>query len=187
MKEEIIAVIVVLFLLLISCFCFLGPNWKIGPRVEYHKIVTRFGTPSSVNPSSNGVAVWKRFDVKCPFIRLMIVDENVPHNTHCDFIYTTINYYIDPKKLMDVLAVSDSIMYDKLKQELTVRCDSLETTMATLVLADGVHGDILTNNNETYKKYITNAKKDSVSNYRVLQDIKEKYELRYADFGRCSQ
>lgn len=185
-KHEKIIAIVVLLLIVIIYSCLTHLFWRKGPRAEYYAIVNRFGKPHFVNFMPNGVAVWKRFEEKCPFVRIMIVDENVPHDTpsqHCDFIYTTIKYHIDPKKLMDVLAISDSIMYDKLKEELTIRCESLEASMATFVLADKVHEDIVVADDITYKKYITDAKKDSVSNYIILQNIREKYEIKHADYG----
>ena len=192
MSGQVIAFVVVLCLMLITCSCFAKPYWRIGPKKEYHKLVSKFGNPSFLNPSPDGAAVWKRFRSECPFIRLMIIDENVPHDLpskHCDYIYTTINYYIDPKKLMDVLAISDSIMYDKLKEELTVRCHSLEVNMAILVLIDKVHKDIITQNQMadgfTYKQYIKESKKNAVDNYRILQGIKESYEMREVDYRRC--
>lgn len=190
--EQVIALVAVLCLMLIVCSCFAKPYWRIGPKKEYHKIVSRFGNPTFLNSNPNGVAVWERFRKECPFIRLMVVDENVPHDLpkkHCDYIYTTINYYIDPKKLMDVLTISDSIMYDKLKEELTTRCQTLEANMATLVLVDKVHKDIITQpqiaDGLTYKRYIMESEKYAVENYRILQDIKEKYEMREADYSRC--
>jgi hypothetical protein len=123
----------------------------------------------------------------------MVVDESVPHDTpvpHCDYTYITIKYHIDPKKLMDVLAISDSIMYDKLKEELTVRCSTLEANIATLVLADKVHKDIITNSQVadgiTYKRYIAESQKFAVENYRILQDIRTDYQMREADYSRCN-
>jgi len=194
MTGQVIALVVVLCLILIACGCLTRPHWRIGPKKEYHKIVTRFGNPSFVNSIPNGAAVWKRFKKDCPFVRLMVVDESVPHDTpgpHCDYTYITINYHIDPKKLMDVLAISDSLMYDKLKEELTARCATLEKTMATLVLADKVHKDIITNSQVadgiTYKRYIAESQKFAVENYRLLQDISEDYQMREADYSRCNR
>jgi hypothetical protein len=194
MTEQVIAIVVVLCLILLACGCLNRPHWRIGPKKEYHKIVTRFGNPSFVNSTPNGAAVWKIFKKDCPFVRLMVVDESVPHDTpgsHCDYTYTTINYYIDPKKLMDVLAISDSLMYDKLKEELTSRCSTLEANMAILVLADKVHKSIITNSQVadgiTYKKYIADSQKFAVENYRLLQDINAVYQMREADYIRCDR
>lgn len=192
MTGQVIAIVVVLCLVLIACGCLIRPHWRIGPKKEYHRIVTRFGNPSFVNPRPNGVAIWEKFKKDCPFTRLMIVDESVPHNipcSHCDYMYTTIKYHIDPKKLMDVLTISDSIMYDKLKEELTVRCATLEATMATLVLADKVHKDIITNSQVEdgiiYKRYITESQKFAVENYRLLQGISTDYKIRERDYSIC--
>lgn len=194
MTEQVIALIVVLFLILIACGCLSRPHWRIGPKKEYHKIVTRFGNPLFVNSGPNGAAVWKRFKKNVPFVRLMVVNESVPHDIpdpHCDYTYTTINYHIDPKKLMDVLAISDSLMYDKLKEELTARCATLEETIAILVLADKVHKDIITNSQVedgiTYKRYITESQKFAVENYRLLQDISAAYQMREVDYSRCNR
>jgi hypothetical protein len=90
---------------------------------------------------------------------------------------------------MDVFSISDSIMYDKLKEELTVRCNSLETNMATLVMIDLVHEGIIPNEHVadgiTYERYVLESKKKSVTNYRLLQSIKQKYDVKNKDYGGC--
>lgn len=189
MMREILACVLILLIILMSCSCLNKPHWGVKPYIEYHKLVEKFGEPSFINTSPYGSAVWKKFGKCSPFARIMIVDEKVihtkPHN-HCDFIYVTIKYHIDPKKMRDVLSISDSIMYDKLKQEVTVRCNTLETAVATIVMVDGVHNDIITNSQVSgglmYGDYMSNARKDVVNNYRVLQSIKDDYELKYGSF-----
>lgn len=189
----IVAIVIILLILLLSCDCLLGPRWRTGPYKEYVRTVSRFGKPSYINKRSNGVAIWSKFPKSCPFYRIMIIDENVPHSKpmpHCDFIYTTIKYHIDPEKLMTVLNISDSIMYDKLKEELTARCHTLEANMATLLLAHDVNNDIVTPQQiatgRVYKKYIMNAHKDAVSNYNMLDSIKNNYTMRDADYSMCN-
>ena len=186
MTQKIIATVIVLCLLLISYHCLLLLRWKIEPMKEYYKISKRFGNPSFVNPSSGGVALWKQFGKESPFVRIMIVDEKKPHKKpapHYDFIYATIKYHIDPKKMMDVRAISDSIMYDRLKEELTVGCRTLEANMATMVMVDLVHKDIITKSHVadglTYKRYINKSRDTAAINYRILQGIKNEYDIRH--------
>lgn len=162
------------------------PCWNVEHKLEYQKIVSGFGAPTYLNPMPNGVAIWRRFNKCSPFVRIMIVDESVPHKvseTHFDFIYTTIKYHIDPKKYMDVMSISDTIMYDRLKEELTVRCRSFEETIATMVLVDKIHSDLIKFDDTTYKKYMQDSKQKSAENYRILQLIRDKHDYSEIDYS----
>lgn len=193
MFQEILAIVIILSTILIGCGCLYRPYWRLGPRLAYHRTVKQFGRPSFLNHNSNGVAVWKIFKDSCPFTRIMIVDENVPHDKpmeHCDYFYGTIKYSIDTEMRLAVYDISKSVMYDSLKEELTVRCQSLEAVMATMILVDKVnkklvtHGEVL--DGHKYKEYIKAAGADAFSNYRVLQSLKDDYELKKIDMNRCN-
>ena len=183
MVREILAYVLILLIILMSYSCLTKPHWGVKPYIEYHKLVKKFGKPSFINSSPGGSAVWTKFGKCSPFVRIMIVDEQV---TNCNFIYVSINYHIDPKKMSDILSISDSIMYDKLKEEVTVRCNTLETSIATIVMVYNVHTDIITNSQVdsglVYKDYMSNARKHAVNNYRILQSIKDDYDLKYKSF-----
>lgn len=193
MLGQVLSLIIILLLILIVCGCLTRPHWKVGPKREYHKTVKRFGNPSYLKPGPGGVAVWTRFKESCPFTRIMIIDESVPHDKpveHCDFIYTTINYTISREMRPNVLNISESLMYDSLKEELTARCGTLEANIATLVLADKVNNNLVTASEvyagDKYKAYIMKAEADAPTNYRILQSIKDNYEMKKIDYDRCN-
>lgn len=175
--------IIILLIILIMYRCVSRPDWKTGPKIEYHRLVKKYGRPTYSNTGSNGIAIWK---YPGPFKRIMVIDENVPHGSHCDYVYATIKYFIDPKDMVNVLKVSDSIMYDKLKEELTVRCNSIELCAATIVLVNNVNKGLIKNIDEQYRKDILRAIDDAESNLGIINDIKKNYEYKNMDYGQCS-
>lgn len=192
MAGNVITVVIILFIILIGCVCLNRPYWRSGPKAEYYRTVERFGNPTYFDPRPDGVAVWSKFRKCCPFVRIMVADENVPHDKpkkHCDFIYTTIKYSINSGMRQHVLNISDSIIYDGLKEELTARCHTLEANMATLVLADKVNRELVAPaevlDGDIYKNYIMQAKRGAASNYKILQSLKDNYKLRDLEYSRC--
>jgi hypothetical protein len=183
MIADITYTVIVLSIILLTYILASGPYWKIDPKREYYKAVSLFGKPYYVGYSPGGVAIWKKFKTPSPFKRIMITDSCVEHShtasgpSHNDCIYTTIKYRVDPKKIMDILRVSDTVMYDKLREELTVRCNSIEDNIAVLVLVDSVHQDLVPSHlvPDEYEKSVKSASKNMVTNYRTLQIIQDKY------------
>ena len=184
--QDILAFIIVLIILLILCGIAARPFWKSGARQAYTVLVKHFGRPTYIQSAPGGYAVWKRFKKESPFVRLMIVDEDIKHKSHNDYVYGTIKYSVDNRRLPDVLNISDAIMYDRLKEELTVRCSTLESVVALLVLADKVHNNIDIANEMTYEKSLSLSKSSSADNYRILQSIKENYNRKDIDYSKLS-
>jgi hypothetical protein len=146
------------------------------------------GPACYVNTRPGGTAIWKKFKPCIPFVRVMIIDENLPHHLptpHCDYIYVTIKYMIDSKKITQVLAISDSIMYDQLKRELTVRCGTLEDAVATAILVNdankGLIDESVLSDGTEYKRVISNARKNMNKNIITLQCIKDSHDMEYSD------
>jgi hypothetical protein len=54
--------------------------------------------------------------------------------SHCDFLYASIRVHIPDELLPTILSISKSIMYDRLKKELTVRCHFMGAIVATMWL-----------------------------------------------------
>ena len=64
-----------------------------------------------------------------------LIDEEIHHcvpSKHVDFLYTTINFYLEPKVVPFVQAISGSVMIDLLKNEVTARCGGTGANYATL-------------------------------------------------------
>ena len=183
MGGDVALATVILCTIFLVCMLRSGPYWKVDPKREYYKIVSLFGKPYYLGYSPGGVAIWKKFEDDCPFKRIMITDSCVEHahgpkdNHHNDCIYTTIKYQADPNRIMDMLRVSDTVMYDKLREELTVRCNSFENNMAILVLVDSVHKGLTPPGLAPgeYKQAIISARENSVKNYRILQGVRDDF------------
>lgn len=95
----------------------------------------------------SGIAIWRN-NAQTPKTlmphcasEITLRDESVPHRCpaqHHDFLVTTVKTKIPPALVNDVLALSGSVNYDGLKQELSARCASLEANVATLHLASQI-------------------------------------------------
>lgn len=106
-----------------------------APRKRYPDLVKEFGEPDLVVNRPGGVALWDDRDY---WTSIMLVDESVEHKEpkpHCDFLYSDINVYVPDDVLPQVLQLSKSIWYDRLKKQLTARCHFMGANVATLWLA----------------------------------------------------
>lgn len=135
---NITTVTIIVFILLYS---YTSPKKSINkfthylPKRKYIDIVNEFGKPCTIVNKPNGVAVWYNRDF---FTKIMLKDESIKHlkpKLHCDFLYSTVNIHIPEHIITKVLKLSESIYYDRLKKELTVRCGSMGPNVATLYLA----------------------------------------------------
>ncbi len=137
---------------------------KLNPADRLNDLIKVYGNPSVIDKSKGGIAIWDKKTLKkqnrC-WDRIVIRDEQIPHNkpaSHIDFLYTTVDYNVPIKKLLEVLGLSDSIMYDQLKQQITVRCHYEKANISTLVLAMRIADGELTlkkvKADDLYKKYI---------------------------------
>lgn len=199
MGSAIVAVILLIILVIYNISgCAAQPGkkwvkWRTGPRKQVKLIKKLYGNPTHINSSPNGVAVWgKKALANTPFTRIMIIDEAVPHNdptTHCDFLYATIKTVIDRDLLSDIFLISESIMYDQLKQELTVRCGHLSAVVATLALCLQVSNNQLTYteilSKDLYAQAIRQADKKFTKNYSELELNYQKTKLRDIDESIC--
>ena len=98
---------------------------------QYAKKLSKYmGDPSYTTPKSD---VWVNIG---PYLKIEVKDEHVPHSFpkhHFDFVYSTIKVpHISVDKACSLMKVSESIMIDVLKKEVTVRCGSLIKNDVTL-------------------------------------------------------
>jgi hypothetical protein len=153
-------------------------DWHNQNAADYVKVlISRYGVPSSVDPSSGGIVIWKKDKLmNTPFDRIEVRDESIPHAypmPHNGFMYVFVNYDIAPSKFLEVTSVSGSISYDPLKKQLRVRSGSIETGVATLALATQVGEGHLSLNyvqsNELFPQYFL-ASQDP-DQYQRLHDL----------------
>ena len=108
-----------------------------GPKDAYKALFLEYGKPEIILNRPYGIAIWTAPTIG-PFISLMLMDESTEHLepvSHCDFLYAMVHVYISDDILPKVLALSKSIYYDRLKQELNIRCHSMKPIIAVLNLA----------------------------------------------------
>ena len=134
-------------------------NWIHNrPKQYYSKCVELFGKPTSFSKEKHGFAFWKTRGL---FNEHILRDEDVKHcvpRNHHDYFYSSVQFYIPPNKVMDVLRISGSINYDGLKKMLTARCGGIGANYATLYLGMMVATGELTiaqvKNGDMYPKMI---------------------------------
>ena len=140
------------------------------PKKEFANLVAEFGKPDVIENKPYGLALWKNkgyFDV------IMLLDESIQHNypaAHCDFLYSIITVYIPNELVCMVLDLSETITYDKLKSQLSVRCRSMGANVATLYLALKIVAE--PNNIDYYKSQYVKliASTTNKQNYLNLQN-----------------
>ena len=103
------------------------------PKEQYHELISQFGYPDIVRNKPNGAAIWLNKDI---FDKIILADELIKDSSpvpHDDFINAVVNVHIPENSMCDVLTLDDSIIYDQLKNELTVRADSMISNIAILL------------------------------------------------------
>lgn len=168
-------ILIVLFLIFLWVYYYTkcpGIEWCKKVKEEYKNIKNRFGLPMFFS-NEGKVVLWERLGKDVPFSRIML--EN-----RCDYPLTlTIKYYIDTFKLQDILELSDTIIYDKLKRELSVRATSLEEGMSMLVIVNNFNKDLISVSqvNRLIMQGSNLTKKTDEYNYTVLKNIKDDYYI----------
>lgn len=105
------------------------------PADKYGDIVKEFGEPTVRADEPNGFMLWKSPGF---FEEILLRDESIEDSMpkqHCDFLYVTVNVHVPYKLLSSVLALSPTISYNALKNELTVMCNDMLPAVMTLYLA----------------------------------------------------
>jgi hypothetical protein len=143
---------------------------------EYPKIVGVFGYPTVFEDRPNGFIMWDNVGV---FKSIYIKDESVKHDDHCDFVYATVSIHIPQFALDKIYDLSKSIMYDRLKNELTIRCGSLSQIVSYLAMVL----EIVHNKKQTGDKY--NWVKETLSNNLIV--YADKFEENTCNFTSGAQ
>jgi hypothetical protein len=121
------------------------------PRDYVKHLIKTFGQPDELTASS---AVWYSQD---GFKRVEVKDEYILHccpGAHYDFVYSTIDLHV-PKKFLSVLAdSSESILIDRLKNEVTARCASMSPNAVTLNYVLDVVSERVTGSKQEYERRI---------------------------------
>jgi hypothetical protein len=161
------------------------------PARRYNDLVREFGEPTVLADEPNGFAIWKSPDY---FQEVILRDESIKHahpKPHCDFLYATIRVHIPDDLISQVMSITPTLSYDKLKQELTSRCSFMGANVVALHLALKVldNASLLHNIKLDYPKMIMEVGNDW--NYKIVYDqLKDevrnnqmKYSLKFPKKG----
>ncbi len=126
-----------------------GRHGLSSPGGRYRDIVKELGPPSAHDFSPGGFAVWDQQTLAqtttgWQYARVELRDEQIPHGDHADFLYTWMRIPVPADKIGAVRALSESVTYDPLKQEVRARCHFMGANVGTLVLAKRVAADEMT-------------------------------------------
>ena len=117
--------------------------------------------PDVVANTPNGMVIFNYPEKG--ILRHTLKDEEIHHcvpSKHVDFLYTTINFYLEPKVVPFVQAISGSVMIDLLKNEVTARCGGTGANYATLKtvidLQEAITKGEIVSRKEINKVYVAN-------------------------------
>ena len=174
-----------------------------------YEYIDLFGNiPDIIDFKKGGLAIWNKsanskVSERHNYFRVEIRDFIYQHTKpirHPDFLFVTIKYKMDPKKIKHLEDISKSILYYDLGEELTAACHFIEASIATLSIVKQYNENEISlkqarqeydirisellkeyNNYEKYKKENDNLSIISIKNKDTpLRDIYESYIF---DFG----
>jgi hypothetical protein len=145
---------------------------------RYEDISTSLGPPDWISARTGGGAGWEDATLEKKgliFSSIRVMDEAVRHTSpmeHCDCLRVSVSVNIPLGYLHDVLGVSESIIYDRLKQKLSVRCHFIGAAIAALNAAlDTIYHDLGRDKvSARYQSYLSQATSPDglVAQYRLL-------------------
>lgn len=110
-------------------------GWSAASREAVDAMVDAYGLPQEATPS---LFVWRR---PGPWKRAEAVSQGARHNfpsEHFDVLAQTIEYKVPENKLADVHRFNGSVVIDRTRGELTVRCGSEEMNILAVNLVDEI-------------------------------------------------
>jgi hypothetical protein len=116
-------------------------QWKPAAHKAAEQMLDAYGEPDEITSER---LIWHD---NGPWQRTEVVNEEIDHNfpmPHKDMLYQTINYSVPSHKVEDLAQFTGSIIVDRVKGELTARCDQEEANFLSLNLAHRIVQDELT-------------------------------------------
>lgn len=110
-------------------------EWEEAPAQAARRLIESYGVPQEITKNR---LIWHN---NGPWERTEIVNEEVEHNfpePHTDFLYQTVNFNVPEEKVADIVGMSGSILIDRVKGEVTARCDSEEANFVALNLMNQI-------------------------------------------------
>ena len=109
-------------------------NWRNkASRDALLDIIRDMGEPDWIVNKPGGEAVWNN---RAFYARITLRDESVGHLNHCDNLYATVgSMALPPAGIPMISQLSQSILYDPLRQELTARGSNMQEIVPQLIVA----------------------------------------------------
>jgi len=100
-------------------------------KIQYQLLVSNFGYPDVVRNKQDGAAIWFNKGI---LDKIVLADEptNIANPAQKYFLSTVTNIDIPDDLLCDIIKLDNSIYYDKIKNDLTIRSDHIGTNIAIL-------------------------------------------------------
>lgn len=115
-------------------------GWKEEARAAAEEMLQSYGPPDEVTQER---LIWHE---NGPWVRTEVVNEEIPHNfpaPHMDMLYQSVYYEVPQEKVAELAEFSGSVLVDRVKGELTARCDEEEPNFLSINLAHRiVEGEI---------------------------------------------
>ena len=141
-----------------------------NPKERYQDLLLEFGEPSFLAPQSGGFAIWNADTLSKQgkvYSEVKIMDEMVPNlepNKHYDFVYASVQFTVPLSQIPDMVSISPSITFDRLKGVITARSDRISGCLALILLALRVAQEEVDANEvvdqDLLKTYTENVSKD---------------------------
>lgn len=110
-------------------------DWADAPAEAARALIDEYGTPDEITEKR---LIWHD---NRPWKRTEIVDEEIAHNfpeEHKDFLYQTVEFPVPEDKVVELAAFNGSLLIDRVKGEVTARCDREEANILTLNLMNQI-------------------------------------------------
>ena len=135
-------------------------EWNYQSVKCLNDLIIELGKPTIINNKSGGLAIWTRQTLKKKNYCWTRVEVHDKTNMNNNLIYVWINKNISNKNVKDILALSNMIKYNSVKQQLCVKSNSMGTIKAIMVLACYIADCNLTLNDarENYRDFILSTK-----------------------------
>lgn len=114
-------------------------SWTNKPAQDRaNQIASLLGKPTSIGKKSGGSATWINVSIdNCEFAEWHIKDESIPHLVpapHIDFFYVSYKLKCPHERVSELLSLSESVVYDRLKSCVTARCHFMPANIVSIYL-----------------------------------------------------
>ncbi len=107
-------------------------NWKEEAHKAAQAMLQSYGPPDEITQER---LIWHD---NGPWVRTEVVNEEIPHNfpmPHKDMLYQSVYYDVPQEKVAELAEFTGSVLVDRVKGELTARCDKEEPNFLSINLS----------------------------------------------------